>query len=64
MNAGYSLHSQIAFQLAKAHGDALRREAAGERLAHLAGQNGFRSSPRGARLVRLLGRLAGSPASA
>lgn len=64
MNAGYSLHSQVVYQLAKAHGDALRREAADERLANAAGQHGSRSSARGVRFVRLLERLAGSPASA
>lgn len=56
------LQCQVAYQLAKAHGDALRQEADDARLCRLAGNIGSNPSTRGPQFVRLLRRLAGRPA--
>jgi len=58
----FFLHDQVAYQLAKAHGDALRQEADNVRLSRLAGNIGSNSSARGPQFVRLLRHLAGRPA--
>ncbi len=59
MNDTFLLQYQVAYQLAKAHGDALRQEADNVRLA---GNIGSNPSTRGPQFVRLLRRLAGRPA--
>ena len=56
------LQCQVAYQLAKAHGDALRQEADDVRLSRLARNIGSNSYARGPQLVRLLRQLAGRPA--
>ncbi len=58
----FFLHDQVAYQLVKAHGDALRHESDVVRLARLAGNMGSNSSARGPQFVRLLRQLAGRPA--
>jgi len=62
VNDTFLLQYQVAYQLAKAHGDALRQEADNVRLARLAGNVGSNSSARGPQFVRLLRQLAGRPA--
>ncbi len=62
MNDTFFLQYQVAYELAKAHGDALRQEADNVRLSRLAGNIGSNSSARGPQFVRLLRHLAGRPA--